>query len=316
MNCNRWQEELALYLYGDLPPDRRAAVDSHLASCGQCRETLEEGRRLHQVLAARPLREPSPELLYECRHALGEALDHDDLGWRGLLRGWSSMLRFAPASGAVAAVVLVVTGFCMGWALRPRAGAVMPIVPATGTASVTEPNLQNMRINGISRVAPDPKTGDVRITLDAERRMTLEGSLDDPRIQQVLLYAVRNYNNPGIRRDTLDALRTRPDNPNVRGALLYALRHDPNAGMRLEALNAVRGLDWGPDLRQALLDALEHDTNPGVRVSAIDLLSQNADAEVLTAFERLAASDADRSVQLRCARAIRELAKGDFLSKP
>ena len=36
--------------------------------------------------------------------------------------------------------------------------------------------------------------------MDAERRMTLEGSLDNPQIQRVLVYAVKSYDNPGIRR--------------------------------------------------------------------------------------------------------------------
>src|SRR5207245_2301513 len=82
--------------------------------------------------------------------------------------------------------------------------------------------------------APDPKTGDVRITLNAERRVTLEGSLDDPQIQQLLVGAVKGYENAGIRRDTLDVLRARSDNPSVRAALLYVMRHDANPGVRLE----------------------------------------------------------------------------------
>ncbi len=139
--------------------------------------------------------------------------------------------------------------------------------------------------------------------------MTLEGSVDDPRIQQVLVYAVKSYDNPGIRRDTLDALRERGSVPTVRRALLWSMRHDPNLGVRLEALDAARGLAWDSDMRQAFLDALEHDTSPGVRVAAIDVLSGHSDETTLPALERVATSDANRYVRMKCASAVAALAK-------
>ncbi len=125
-----------------------------------------------------------------------------------------------------------------------------------------ESGLGDTRITGISQVSPDPKTGGVKITMDAEHRVTLEGSLDDPKIQQVLVYAVKSYDNPGIRRDTLDALRTHSDNPNIRQALIYAMQHDPNAGVRMEALGAVGNMNSGEDIQPALLDTLEDDRIP------------------------------------------------------
>jgi len=161
-------------------------------------------------------------------------------------------------------------------------------------------------------VAPDPQSGGVRITLDAERRVTLEGSLDNARIRQVLVDAVRSYDNPGIRRDTLEALRMHTDNPAVRAALLFAMRHDPNAGMRLEALKTVRGMEFGQDVRRALLGALEHDTNPGVRVAAVNALVEHAaeegqDETVMPVLVKLATSDQNAYVRLQCQAAVRKM---------
>ena len=182
-------------------------------------------------------------------------------------------------------------------------------MPGVNNAGVAGPDLENMRISGISRVAPDPQTGGVKITMDAERRVTLEGSLDDPKIQQVLVYAVKNYDNPGIRRDTLDALRSHADNPNIRQALIYAMRHDPNAGVRLEALGAVCNMKPSDDVQRALLDALEHDTNPGVRVAAVDALidrtdKDGCDASTAQALQHLASTDSNPYVRLKCANAV------------
>lgn len=168
-----------------------------------------------------------------------------------------------------------------------------------------------MQINDITQVSPGPNTGEVHITLNAERHVTVEGSIDDPHIQRLLVNAMKGYQNPGIRRDTLDALRLRPDNPSVRQALLYEVSHDPNAGVRLEALRTTEKMDWGADLQQTLVDTVEHEKNPGVRFAAIDMLSNHAlkdkDTALLPTLQKLSASDPDNYVRLKCAVAMRSL---------
>jgi hypothetical protein len=312
MNCDDLEKTSSLYLYDELGAEDRAAFETHLASCAGCRMRLEEARRLHRVLSECPRPEPTPELLVRCRQALDEALEREQLGWRGLLRGWMWQFGAAPAPRLAAVLTLLLFGFGLGWTLRPRARSLAPLTPSGTTSPFGASDLGDVRIRHISEVAPDPQSGGVRITLDAERRVTLEGSLDDPRIRQVLVDTVTGYDNPGIRRDTLDALRTHRDNPSVRAALLYALRHDANAGVRLEALKTVRGMQWGPDVHQALLGALEHDANPGVRVAAVDALVEHAVEEgenetVMPVLLKLAASDQNPYVRLQCLAAVRKM---------
>ncbi len=238
MDCKRVEENLPLYFYDELGGEPRAEMEAHLAACPRCAATAEELRRLSAALAARPVAEPSPDLLARCRYELEEALDRETTGWRALVRSGFGLWPMGSPLRATAALAILLAGFSLGWAMRQQAAT-----PAPGQGNGVSPwmgaDLSNMRINGISRVTPDPQTGEVHITLDAERRLTLEGSLDDARIQQVLLYAMKSYDNPGIRRDTLEVLSQHGGNPNVRAALLYALRNDPNDGVRLEALQAV-----------------------------------------------------------------------------
>ena len=246
--------------------------------------------------------------------ALDEALERQQHGWRALWRHGLPILRVQPASGFALVLTLILCGFGLGWELRPHAARLTSGPVEVNNAGVASPDLENMRISGISRVAPDPQTGGVKITMDAERRVTLEGSLDDPKIQQVLVYAVKSYDNPGIRRDTLDALRSHADNPNIRQALLYAMRHDPNAGVRLEVLEAVCNMKSNEDVHAALLEALEQDTNAGVRVAAVDALIDHAEKEgcdvpTAQALEHLASTDSNPYVRLKCANAMMKLGK-------
>src|SRR5579863_2723278 len=75
MSCKDLEQALPFYLYDELPADERAAYEKHLESCPACRQTLEDSRRLHEVLAHRPRIEPTPELVVHCRQALDEALE-------------------------------------------------------------------------------------------------------------------------------------------------------------------------------------------------------------------------------------------------
>ena len=313
MNCQKLEENLPLLLYGELSAREQAACDEHLAGCANCRAAREKLEQFHQVLAHRPQVEVSPALLAEARVGLDEALDREQNGWRALWHRGLPILRFQPASGVALALTLILCGFGLGWGLRPHAAQLTSGVAGVNNAGIG-PDLENMRISGISRVASDPQTGGVKITMDAERRVTLEGSLDDPKIQQVLVYAVKSYDNPGIRRDTLDALRSHADNPNIRQALLFAMQHDPNAGVRLEALGAVCNMNSSDDVHTALLESLEHDTNPGVRVAAVDALidhteKEGCDAPTAQALEHLASSDSNAYVRLKCANAVMKLEK-------
>jgi hypothetical protein len=323
MNCQEFEESLTLLVYGEVSDEERAACEAHAASCAKCRRALEELHRLRALLAERPRREPTPELIVQCRQALEEALDREQLGWHGLVRQWFSAWHFRPAAGLAAALTLLACGFTVGWTLRPHAGSAPALAirqltgagpagsgpPAATHIPLTEADLTNMRISGISGVAPDPMTGAVRITMDAQRRVILEGSLDDPRIQQLLVYAVKSYDNPGIRRESLEALRPEGNKPVVRQALLYTMRHDPNLGVRLAALEEARGLEWGPDLQDAFLGVLTRDKNDGMRVAAVDILTGHANASLFPALQRLAASDSSPYVRMKSASAVRNLGR-------
>jgi hypothetical protein len=316
MTCQEIDQSLALYLYDELSAADHEAAGEHLACCERCREALDQLRRLDGLLAKHPPAEPPPDLLVRCRQRLEEALDREQVGWRALLHSWFGMAAAHPAR-AMTAVTLVAFGFSLGWLVRPRIGAVpAPAATNTATAGMMGGTLGGARINSISEVAPDPDTGKLHITLNAEKRVTVEGSLDDPQVRQVLVYTLRSYDNPGIRLDTLTAMGNGGSDPAIRDALLYAMVHDSNAGVRLQALHTADKSKWAPEIAQAFLEAAQNDSNPGVRGAAIDALVQHVSAgrnqELVPALQRLAEDDSDRYVRLKSQTALQQLGQPPF----
>ena len=319
MTCQEIDQSLALYAYGELSEAERAGVDEHLASCERCRQAMAELRSLETLLAEQPPVEPAPDLLVRSRLRLEEALDREQVSWRALVRSWFGVATAHPGR-VMTAFTLVAFGFSVGWLLRPRVAAI-PVTPGapaqTANASAMSGGpLGGARISSISQVAPDPETGQLHITLNAEKHMTLEGSLDDPQMRQVLVYALKSYDNPGIRLDTLNAIGHSGSDPTFRDVLLYALEHDSNAGIRLQALQTAAKSQWAPEVAQALAKAAEDDSNPGVRGAAVDVLVQHVtadhDQDLVPALQRLATEDSDRYVRLKSETALQQLGQPPF----
>jgi HEAT repeat protein len=133
----------------------------------------------------------------------------------------------------------------------------------------------------------------VDIKYDTIVPQTATGKMDDPRIQQLLLFGARNNANSGVRVDSVDLLAQMPDDDRIRRVLIYALHNDSNPGVRLKALEALGSYVRGDiRVRDAVLEALRSDKNPGVRTQAIELLKAvRADASVRQALQQLAEQD-------------------------
>src|SRR5207249_7006842 len=94
-------------------------------------------------------------------------------------------------------------------------------------------------ITGIQSISQEPGSNQINIKYDTVLTQEAQGSLNDQRIQQLLLFAARNNYNSGVRMDSVDLLTQSPDDSRVREALMYALQNDTNPGVRLKALDGL-----------------------------------------------------------------------------
>jgi hypothetical protein len=289
MKCEWVKENILLHIYNELPDDARYELEQHLARCTDCAAELKAARKFHAALSGLPVEEPTPNLLAASRMRLQEALETTSQGgaWRRLVfdpAAWFHQIRFSPA---LAAVILMV-GFTGGVgatykALKgPRPDVLPPAVGALTEAS----------IGGIRSITPQPGN-QVSIKYDSISTQETHGSLNDQRIQQLLLFAARNNYNSGLRMDSVDLLTQQPNDAHVREALIYALRYDSNPGVRLKALGGLGGyVKDDVRVRDSVLEALMQDSNPGVRIQALHLLDPvRADSSVRVVLQKLAESD-------------------------
>jgi|SRR5579863_1542704 len=290
MNCEWVQENICLYLYNELFDDARHELEQHIQRCKDCAQELAAQRAFQAQMNVLPVEEPSPSFLAASRMRLQEALEtaEQDRGWYHRLvfdpMAWLRQVRFSPALAAV----LLMFGFGSG--LGTMYSALGGRAPRTAPATVAE----QASIGGITSIDHKPNSSQVKINYDRVVPASVEGSISDPKIQQLLTFAARsNYNNAGVRLDSVDLLTSKPDDPQVREALTYALRYDSNPGVRLKALEGVSSyVKQDIRVRNAVLDALLNDSNLGVRSGALKALDPvRADSSVRMALQQLAKED-------------------------
>jgi hypothetical protein len=298
MKCEWVKQNVLLYVYNELPDDARYELEQHLARCADCTAELKTTRKFHAMLSELPVEEPSPNLVAAARMRLQEGLETAEQGrfWHRLIfdpGAWLRQIRFAPALAAAIFIVGFAGGIGTTYKVLSGNGSGASI--ASGPVSAPAES----SITGIQSISQDPGSNHISIKYDTVSTQEAQGSLNDQRIQQLLLFAARNNYNSGVRMDSVDLLTQEPNNTHVREALMYALRYDSNPGVRLKALDGLGAyVKSDPRVRDALLEALMQDSNPGARTEALHLLEPvRADSSVRTVLQKLAESDQNQYIR-------------------
>ena len=299
MKCDWVRQNILFYVYNELEDDARYEVEQHLARCPECATELKATRKFHATLSEMPVVEPTPNLLTASRMRLQEALETAQPGgfWHRLILEpgvWLRQIRMAPALAA--AIFIVGFGGGIGATynfLSARGGPV-----AVTDQPLAQP-LESSAIAGIRSVTQEPGSNQVSIKYDTVLTQEAQGSLNDQRIQQLLLFAARNNYNSGVRMDSVDVLTQSPDDSRVREALMYALQNDTNPGVRLKALDGLSGfVRQDARVRDEVLRALISDTNSGVRLQALRLVEpMKTDSNVRSVLIKLSQTDENVSIR-------------------
>jgi hypothetical protein len=305
MNCDSIQKLIPLYYYGELTPGEEELVEEHAHGCPACTRELAQQRALAAALDRR-LVAPAPMLLEDCRSDLMAAIQGGaprvapppNSAWRlflvAMAASWNGIWTAAPFGGIarlrqpVAALALIAIGFF-------GARLVNTAAPA-GTDDV---------YSTVRSVQPD-NSGGVAISLDETRRKVVKGSMNDGNIQRLLL-AAAHEDNPAVRVESVDLLRSQSGSTEVRDALLNVLSADSNAGVRLKALEGLKPLAADPEVRKTLRRVLLADENAAVRLLVIDLLVAHRDDNMVGVMQGLVQKENNNSVRLKLEKALRDM---------
>src|SRR5437879_1300077 len=298
MKCEWVRENITLHVYGELADDARHELEQHIERCADCAAELKAEQEFHALLSQEHAAEPTPNLLTASRMRLQEALETAEQGrfWQRLAFDPANWLRQVKFSPALASAILIL-GFAGGIGTTYKVIGHGPQgTTATSTATGTP---SEASLTGIQSITEDPNTKQISIKYNTVSTQETQGSLNDQRIQQLLLYAARNNYNSGVRMDSVDVLTRKPNDIQIRELLIDRLQNDSNPGVRLKVMDALGGfVKDDTRVRDAVLSALVNDTNAGVRTEAMRLIEPvKADGSVRGVLMTLAAKDSSQYIR-------------------
>ena len=300
MKCEQAQQNIVLVTYGELPDQDLAPLEHHLSECEPCNRELKALLAMHEALAYHPVVEPTPNLVAQSRMRLDEELDN--IPPHGLITrlrsnffAWLGHIQSAPAL----VTLLVGLGFLGGNFTYRYQVAHEPRVPSPVVLS----NSTNGVISNITGIVQTPNSEVVQVTYNRVVPETVQGSLDNPQIRQLLLIGTKAAANNGVRTDSVELLANEcrnghecgnsPDGANIRNGLLVSLRYDKNPSVRLAALKGLQPyVTQDQRVRDAILEALMRDPNADVRTHAISLLEPvQSDSSVRRVMRTVSTTD-------------------------
>jgi len=299
MKCEVAQPKIVLYAYGELEDESTPELERHLSDCNGCQQELRGVQALQDAMSLSPVLEPSPNLVARARVALDEALDAmppRSLGSRimGTWFGWVGTVRTAPALAALLVGVSFLGG---GYAARYQDEH----APKPKTAVILS-GASSGAVASVSGIVQTPDSDLVQVSYNRVVPETIQGTMDDPQIKQLLMLATQNHADNTVRANSVSLLADQCkagdcggelDGTAVRKALMVSLRYDKSPAVRMKALEGLQPyVSNDSKVRDAVLETLMNDSNANVRSAAINLLQPvQADSSVREVMHTVSTQD-------------------------
>ena len=302
MKCEVAQTNIVLMAYGELADENSAGLDEHLVTCENCRRELNSVLALQEAMQLVPVQEPTPNLVAQSRMKLDEALDNlPQHGWLTRMRGLFFSSIGTVVGAPALATLLVGIGFLAGNYTYRYQVAHQPKLPTP----VVMTSATNGSIANVTSIVQTPNQDLVQVNYNQVIPTTVQGSLDDPQIRQLLMMGTKAGVTNGVRADSVSLLAAEckaghecdgnDQGTGIRNALLASLRTEKNPTVRMKALDGLQPyVAQDREVRNAVLMALLHDSNAGVRTAAINLLEPvQADSSVRQVLHTVSTQDAN-----------------------
>lgn len=275
MSHNEFKQLIQLSLYSELSDDKQKLLMSHLKSCEECRMELEQQKKIMMLIADHKNLEVNEELLKEARMQLRGALRQERNNENSFNSFTNSILHLfsTPPRLAFGAVSILILGIIIGSIFIGREKLIVTEKdPEFSNASVFDSDL---RISNMQFIDSDPTDGEIEFTFDAAKQVHFKGSVNDPKVQGILTYAMLNDQNPGSRFNSInvmDSYEKAALDKEIKDALVTVVMTDNNQGVRREALKLLNRSPFDESIKQANLFVLLNDSSSALRIEALNAL--------------------------------------------
>jgi hypothetical protein len=274
--CERFERLIEEYLGGEISPEDLETLQQHSRSCPGCRMMME----LHRGLSEGPveLHQPTEGEYAGMRAAVLRRVRAGG-GKRKMGSFWKRLVSLPaarPAFAPVFVVLLIALGFVLGrmWPKPARLDDHLLVEEITRQASL------GRGLNGYwespftySNVSMHQRnSSDLTLSFDVTRRIDVETTLDSPLAREVLVYAMIDHSNMGLRFEAM-AVAERSMDEKLKEALVFVLLNDPSMPVRLKSLDILSRHASDPDVQDALLTSLSQDPSVQVRLMALQSLA-------------------------------------------
>jgi len=315
MNRCPWNQDLYLYLTGELDEIRKPLLEDHLASCVQCRKEKEQLSRLIQEFSQQAESDPDEATLRALRNIVALRLKAEKARrFRRLpylaLNSWVMPLQYTAAT-----VVLVLLGFFIGRAglLNESRDRLQWQHLLTGEQAVESGSGAIVPfLADIDKVKFNRKTGQVDIQYNTVNDISYSGQLHSPVVQEVLRRAMMEENTPAVKLQAVKmvhalAEQDRSLDPKFIQALDYLLNEDGNPGVRLMALRALGSVAMNETIKKILVRILLYDPYLPLRIQAFEILTgKEVPAEDMTHFLQTVTKDTSSYLRYRAENLLKE----------
>jgi len=273
MKHNEYIEMIPIYLYDELDLDRKKLFEEHIKSCKDCMLELESYKNLFAEISKDAQSTVDPKLLMEARLEL-----------RGLLRAQRNNVSIStkilesltsliskPVGLAFSGLSVLLIGVLIGYLVFET--------PAIENLKTDSSKSDQIKIQNINFIDPDPSDGQVEFTFDAIKSGHIKGNINETEVQKILTYAILNEQNPGTRLNSINvinATQTQSLDNEIKAALITVAKFDENPGVRREALKSLKEIPIDNDIKGTLIYILLNDTSAGLRIEAINTLVEAA----------------------------------------
>jgi len=328
-----------LYFYNELSDTERIAFQAHLDECPVCQAELKRLQALKRKVDCAPQPVPSQRLLAEMNRRVmleiaGGERPPAIVKAKELLEEFyelvtNSMAR--PRYQLIAAGLTFVIGIFVGklWlssGLRHDPEMLANFVSYNYHFTDPEENDIQKAIAGyllksggveVADLAQpdrnDENNGLVEVNVRVEKNLAIKGGLDDPTIQNMLMYAARQEADPARRLRAVRLLGQAEPSLEIDATLAAVMLHDQVESIRLLAAQLLNDRAPNEQRLEAYKSVVLHDSSATIRKMALNNLVRQGGQDILPVIALVAARDDNEEIRQLARGALSEIYSKDNL---